>query len=543
MTMTKSRALFFLILITMLYLIGAYAIDLMDNDATQYATIAMQMEDSGNYLEPVWRDWEYLDKPPLLFWLSSWFFSLFGLNHFAYRLPSILINLLGVFSTYKLGTKLYSEKAGLYAAIIYASCFGIFVVNHDVRTDTMLTGFVIFSIWQLHSYLQSRKRSSFVMAFVGIGLAMLTKGPIGLMVPILSFGPYLIYQRNWKDLFRPEWLLSLLIIAVVLLPMVFGLYSQHGIKGIEFYFWTQSFGRLTGENYWIDTTGPLFFTHSFLWSFIPWTIIALIAYFKKWYLFFKKENIEILCLSGITLVFIGMSFSSYKLPHYIYVVFPLFAILAGDYIEKSFKQVKWEGFGKWFFVSQNILNILLWIALVLSFFIIKVNSWVIYIIGWYIFSHYLYSILNKNNYIPRIFTATLITMIGVTFILNTHFYPGLNPYQAGPIVGRDLKSLGIQDNEFVVFKSHRPSLDFYSGMILTRSEDLESFDSILTNNNINYVFTGSNGLEELNRTGLQFETIKSYEDYHISQLNLTFLNPKTRAKVLHTSYLLKLDNE
>ena len=101
----------------------------------------MNMYDSGNYMDVTWRpDYNYLDKPPLLFWLSAFFFSIFGVNHFAYRLPSILINLLGIFSTYKLGKKLYNEQVGLYSAIIYAGNFAIFIINHDVSSSESTSG-------------------------------------------------------------------------------------------------------------------------------------------------------------------------------------------------------------------------------------------------------------------------------------------------------------------------------------------------------------------------------------------------------------------
>lgn len=543
--MTKGRAFFFIFLIVVIYLTGAWKIDLMDNDATQYATIAMQMSESGNYLEPVWRDWEYLDKPPLLFWLSAWFFSIFGSSHFVYRLPTILINLLGIYSTYRLGRNLYNEKTGLYAAIIYASSFGILVVNHDVRTDTMLTGFVVFSLWQIMEYLQKKKPLNFILGFAGIGLSMLTKGPIGLMVPILALGPHLVYQKRWKDIFRPEWLLGLVIIAITLLPMVIGLYNQHGMTGVEFYFWTQSFGRLTGENYWVDNSGPFFFVHSFLWSYIPWTILAVVAYFRKWILFLKpkKAQFEIITLAGITLVFIGMSMSSYKLPHYIYVVFPLVAILTASYIDEVYQSIKWEGFGKALSISQIVFNSLLWIAVIAAYYIFPGASIVSYIVAWFFFSLFFFSLLNSDYQTPKIFLSTLLTIIGVAFILNTQFYPGLNPYQGGPVAGRDIKEKGISASELVVYKSHRPSIDFYSDMITIRSENYESFDSIRRVEQINYVFTGEKGKEELSENNIDFSVVETYDDFHISTLTLPFINPKTRKEAVHTSYLLHLNND
>ena len=544
--LTKTITIVILFVILIVYLIGAFTIDLLDNDATQYFTIAMNMYDSGNFMDVTWRpDYNYLDKPPLLFWLSASFFSIFGMSHFVYRLPSILITLLGIFSTYKLGKKLYNEQVGLFSAIIYAGNFAIFVINHDVRTDTMLAGFVIFSIWQLYEYLQSGKKLNFLLGFIGIGLAFSTKGPLGLLIPILALGPQLIYHRRWKDIFRPEWFLGLVIVFIVLIPMIVSVYQQHGMEGIRFHFWDQSFGRITGNTKWEDTTGPFFFVHSFLWSFLPWTIIALVAYVKKWIgafkAFDKDESFEIITLGGITLVFIAMSMAQYKLPHYTYVVFPLVAILTGSYIDKTFKQIKWEGFGPYLSISQTALNILLWIAVGLSFYIFSEVSILVYILEIVFFAGFLYLIFKKKNQVSRIFSTSLVTIIGVAFVLNLHFYPNLNPFQAGAEVGKDIKEMKISAEDILIYKAHKPATDVYSEMIIPRTLEHHQLDSILNIDRPRYIFTNTEGLEELEQYNIKMVTIKTYSDFHTSTLTLPFLNPATRAEAVHKCYLLEVE--
>lgn len=536
-----------MLFILAIYLIGAVKIELMDMDASQYMTIASNMDKTGNYMMVKWRDdYNYLDKPPLLFWLSSFFFSFLGINHFAYRLPSILINLLGIFSTYKLGKRLYNEQVGLYSAIFYASNFGIFLINHDVRTDTLLTGFVIFSIWQLTAYLQSKKKSNFIWGFIGIGLAMSAKGPLGLIVPALAIGPHLIYQKRWKDIFRPEWLLGLVIVLIVLIPMIVSAYTQHGLYGIKFHFWSQSFGRISGESKWVNTTGPFFFIHSFLWSFIPWTIFASIAYFKKWISAVKSNgksnNEEIITLSGITLVFIAMSIANYKLPHYVYVVFPLVAIITAGYIVKTFKAIKWEGFGKTIYVSQTVLNSLLWVGIILSFFLFKVNSYWIYLITCIAFGFSLYSVLNSHSGLPKIFTSTLVTMLGVAFVLNAHFYPSMNPFQGRVLAGKYLKENNISSEDVLIYPLHvhKPTIDAYSNMLIPRTNQLNIVDSIANSKASLYVFTNDDGLDSLNLLGYDLQKVEVFKDYQISLLSLPFLNPKTRESTLKNLYLLKL---
>ena len=72
--------LFLLILVFIDYIIGMLMIDLMEVDTMQYGSIAWEMLDSGNFLQVQHRQLDYLDKPPLLFWLSSLSFSIFGFS-------------------------------------------------------------------------------------------------------------------------------------------------------------------------------------------------------------------------------------------------------------------------------------------------------------------------------------------------------------------------------------------------------------------------------------------------------------------------------
>jgi len=541
--MTKKITFLLFSCITIIYLISAYFVDLMDNDATQYATIAMQMNDSGSYLEIMWRDVQYLDKPPLLFWLSSFLFSIFGPSHFVYRLPSILISILGIYSTYRLGKKLYNETTGLYASVIFASALGIFIIAHDVRTDTMLTGFVVFSIWQLLEYIDTRKIGNYLLAFFGIGLSMLTKGPIGLMVPILALGSHFIYQRKLKVIFDWRWLPGLLIIAAILTPMTIGLYNQFGETGVIFFFWTQSFGRLTGENVWVDNTDSFFFLHSFLWSFLPWSLLAVAAYVMKFgeaIRFFNKENRpELLTLGGITLVFIGMSSSQYKLPHYIFVVFPLFAVLTADFISKTFEKGKLNSFSKTIIISQLTVNWLLWIVFaVAAIYLFPINSFLVGLVCFSVFVLFLYLFFQKNPLIPKIFSASVITIIGIAFYLSIVFYPTLNNYQAGPVFGKYLLENNLPAEDIVIYRNMRSSIDFYAQKIIPSAEKIGEFDSIFMKKDSLYVFTNKNGLAELNENKFNIKQVKTFKDFHISTLTDKFLNPVTRSKATDTSYLL-----
>ena len=82
-----------LALIVLLYTVGSY-VDVMEVDAAQYASMSQEMLQTGEFLQVHHRYQDYLDKPPLLFWLSSisfWNFQ-FHLQTSALRIHNVSIN-------------------------------------------------------------------------------------------------------------------------------------------------------------------------------------------------------------------------------------------------------------------------------------------------------------------------------------------------------------------------------------------------------------------------------------------------------------------
>ena len=76
------------------------------------------------------------------------------------------------------------------------------MTNNDIRTDTILASCTIVAIWQLFLYLDEQKFIHLVLGSLGVAGAMLTKGPIGIVVPAISIGFYLLVKRDWRNLFN-----------------------------------------------------------------------------------------------------------------------------------------------------------------------------------------------------------------------------------------------------------------------------------------------------------------------------------------------------
>ncbi len=553
--LSKTQSYIFFAAIFAVYIISGF-IDVMDVDAAQYASIAREMLERGDWLHVTNRYKDYLDKPPLLFWLSAISFKLFGISNFAYKLPSLLFAVLGIFSTYKLGKLLYSEKTGMLAALIFASCQAMFLITNDVRTDTILTGAIIFSIWNIAAFNQNGKWTSLLAGFTGIALAMLAKGPIGLMAPAMAFGSHFVLRREWKRIFRWQWIVGLLIIIILLSPMLLGLYQQFdmypekGISGIRFYLWDQSFGRLTGDNPFINSqqkpqqADPFFFIHSFLWAFLPWSLFFIFGFWQKLKTIFLSKfslngNEEAITSGGFTLVFIAMSLSDYKLPHYIFIVFPFAAIISADYLLRIFENAEKKKHQRILGVVQSLTIVLIWLViLALCIYSFPIKN-VFLFAGLIIFlALTFYFIIIKSEPLQKFITASLVTMVGANFILSAHLYTILLSYQSAVSAGRFIESKHVPNEQFVCYNSGGHSLDFYSKRIVPWIQSPENVNERIQNGEV-WVFTNEEGKKIFEKEKISTDSVILYSDYKVSMLSLPFMRPAEREKMLQKKYLLR----
>jgi len=523
----------------------------MEVDAAQYAAMSMEMLKTHHFLKLYDGGMAYLDKPPLLMWLSSLSFYLFGISDFTYRLPSFLATILAVYSTYRLAKQWYNNSIAIWSALILASCQAFFLFNNDVKTDNLLTGMVIFSLWQLSAYIRDKKVINLLMGSVGVAMAMLAKGPIGLIIPAVAIGSHLLLHRNWKGIFDFRWLIAIPVVLLVLSPMLYGLYEQWGSKGITFFFWTQSFGRITGQSEWNNHADPFFFEHTYAWAFLPWTILGLIGLFYGIKELIKSRfrlngNQEGMMIAGFVLMFAALSMSHYKLPHYIFVLFPLLAIFTARWIyetaEKFPKTFKWLG------RIQTGVYLLLGLAIIVLLWFVF-NPIIIWVFVICLFASLVAASISIRgiNAFRKVVLPGAIIMFTINFGLNYGIYPRLMKYQASNEVGEyvsnnpDFKTPFVPINKFYTLNytgSH--SLNFYArrdvnAILLDHLKDsLAKRDLWLYVDESDY--NKLSGFERVFGMGSDH----MYDRFSVQNMSLEFLNPETRSKVIHNTFLVHL---
>lgn len=527
----------------------------MDVDSAQYASLSREMRDTGSFLELQLRGNDYLDKPPLLFWLSSLSFWLFGVAPWSFKLLPLLSAFFAVYATAALGRLLYGPKAGVYAGLLLGTCQAWFLFTLDLRTDTLLSAWVIGATWKLASYQKNRRLPDALWAGLFAGLAMLSKGPLGLMIPLLAMGGSIALEGQWKTLLRPGWYAGLGVAMLCLIPMAWGLYQQFdlqpektvlmptpqgleprtGISGLRFFFWEQSFGRLTGENAWKDTSGPFFFVHNFLWAFMPWALFAVVALgwkvvreFQAW----RSGNpMDGLVLSGLLLPFAALSASNYKLPHYIFPLFPFAALILGQFFSERAKDHARRPL-------EAILTVVSWLvslslAGILLFWVFPGTSAVIVLSALPFVLAAVYALHSKRY--ERWLLATGLSSVGINLVLSLHFYPRLLQYQSGTALSEALVARGIPPEEVAYLSVHAYSFDF--GMrsavpVRPTLDDVQPTDRFLV--------VDESGLRSLREAGYPLGSIVERAHYPATQLSGSFLNPRTRPDVLKPWYAVEL---
>ncbi len=544
-----------------------FSVDVMDVDSAQYASISREMVEGGNYLQVQNNGQDYLDKPPLIFWVTSIFFNLFGYSNWAFKIGSFLFTLLGVYSTFRLGKLLYTARIGRLAAAILFTCQAFFLFNNDVRTDTILTGSVIFAIWQLAAWLNDKRWLWLIGASVGIAFAMLAKGPVGLMVPVLAIASYLVGKGRWGDFVNWQYLIILALVGIMLTPMLYGLYTQFdlqpeksvpmitpqgykyetGVSGVEFYLWTQSFGRITGENSWSNNSGPFFFIHNFLWSFLPWALLFAMAFFSRIAKVVKASVRgdtlpELLTLGGFMLPFIALSMSEFKLPHYIFILYPLAAILLASWWENGV----WRDNIKGFKVAALVTQILIWVASTGALFFMyfrffKGAPLFLPIVAGVLLLAAMFLFFRWKASSDKLIIASIFISLAVNLTMNGWFYPNLLRYQSGSKMARYVERKGIDISNVYEYNFFAYSFNFYGQRTADVLTDELIHEKLQAGEEV-YVVSQDPYQMDL-RKDFKVHTIYTFGSHSVTLLNMKFLNPETRVQTLKQVYLIKILGE
>lgn len=249
--------------------------------------VAHSMLTQGNWILPVDSSGDIAYKPPMFHWLVAACCWVFGsISEFACRLPSaIALVALATMTFSFFAPRSYDGsncRAAMFTALLTLTAFECFRAGTNCRVDMVLTAFMCGAMMSLFRALYSHPWKFYTLAVVCMSCATLTKGPVGIVLPLAVWWIFAILRG--RNFFFISLMAILLLALSALVPALY--YYEAWIQGGERFYqlaMEENFGRMTGTMTYASHIKPWWYNlTSLLLGWLPWTLLILIASVIAW---------------------------------------------------------------------------------------------------------------------------------------------------------------------------------------------------------------------------------------------------------------------
>ena len=365
------------LIFTIVWFVMLGARTLVPTDEGRYAEMAREMLATGDWITTRLNGIKYFEKPPLQIWMTALAFKFFGLGEWQARLWTGLCGFIGILLTGIASARVFGDRTGLVAMLVLASCLFWDAMGHINTLDMGLAGGMTLTLCSMliaqGAAEQAFSRLRWMLAcWVGMALAVLSKGLIGVALPGAVLVIYTLVSRDWAIWKRLHLLPGLLLFAVITVPW-FVLVSVRNPEFPHFFFIHEHFQRFTSKVH--HREGPwYYFVPILVGGLLPWLAVTPQSIWAA-----RHENRglpaaratgaavvgPVSVLAGrpgkghpaaaptfgfqpkkllavwASLIFIFFSISSSKLPSYILPIFPALALLAAGYLRTAPQRAWW----------------------------------------------------------------------------------------------------------------------------------------------------------------------------------------------------------
>ena len=246
-----------------------------------YAQTAKEMCAAGDYLSPQIYGGYWYDKPVFFYWELIAAFSAFGVTDFAARFFPALFAAGGLLLTYAFARRIYDERTAFWSSIILGTGLLYAVLAKLIITDMSLFVFFGGTLGAFFVGYYERRSGYFYIAYACAGLSVLTKGPIGLLLPGLIILVFLALRRDLSALHRMRIPTGLLVFAAVCAPWYVYMYFVHGSDFVNTFLGIHNVLRATVSehekwNVWY------FYLGIYALGMFPWSFALPLALFRAW---------------------------------------------------------------------------------------------------------------------------------------------------------------------------------------------------------------------------------------------------------------------
>ncbi len=343
---------------------GSGRMPLIDRDEPRFAQATREMIDRQEWVIPYFNHQYRFDKPVMTYWLMRGGYALFGQDEFGARWHSIISTLLTALVIFAWGRRRFSDTVGAAGALGFLTCLQIFLHGRSSTADMPMILAVTVSQVALYELLCDDEpqytRRWFWVLYVALGFGFLAKGPIAVLVPLLTalLLRFALWRQPlpWRRL-KLQWGMPLFLIligawGVPALYQTKGLFWQVGMqrhvidRGLEIF---------NGRFY-----SPFFYLVTAFFSLSPWIAFAgggLRAVRQNW----DRRNAFL--AAWLLSPYLVFTFYATQLPHYVMPGFPAFFLLVAQALERPTQDSGWV---KWWWRVALALPVLLATALTIA---------------------------------------------------------------------------------------------------------------------------------------------------------------------------------
>lgn len=462
---------------------------LWDIDEGMHAATSKEMVLSGDWITPQLNGENFYDKPVLFTWLAAISFLVFGFTEFAARLPAAMLGLGCVLATYLFGRWIFSRVIGFLGAVILATTVEFIILSRVVVHDIALVFFVTLALFFFYmGFSRERQRKTYLLLFyVSAGFAVLAKGPIGVLLPSLVIGLFLMVRRKLSFLKAMEIGWGIPVFLAIAAPWYI-LVSLNNKDYAGYFFIQQNLMNFISLSQEVTHPKPVYFyVYILLGGFFPWSLflpLAIIRAIREGLKGVSDSTLFLLVWLGA--IFLFFSGASSKLAPYILPVFPaaslLVAILMCELLEAPT-----QGLRRGFLFSSILLPVLILVGLLYTLLnppthlkynygidLTHVHSLLIFMAAGTTAVCFLFLVKHYRAFFSMVAGIVVCSMV----ISIVYIVPSIDPYRSTKGLARELDMVLPPGGKLVFFDDLRDSALFYTNrraIVLSAPQQLKDF--------------------------------------------------------------------
>lgn len=454
-------------------------ISLWDPDEPGQAIIAREMMQRDDYMRPYLNGEPYLEKPPLYPWLIVIYSKINGaITEATARIPAAASATMLLFTTYYLGMKIGNPLAGLFSAIVLATNYQFLSDARKSIMDMTFTFFIGLTILLNYICIEKNRRWYLALSFVPSALAILAKGPAGLIIAASTTFIYLGVKKRLRRFIVP--FLAGCLIAVALAAIWFLLAGEGYVKESII---RQNIIRYAGVFEYAESAG-YYFKKLFI-NFLPW---SLILPFALYHCFKQKAWLPMMLpVIWFLFAFIFFEFSQAKKATHLLPLYPAIAIICG-----LFLQARWS-----LMVRHPKTNLILRVvAVIFACFplaaitlllitsnpvaeVFKATLIPIYLFSGllFVFAIIFFYLLTRKEQQKAFFMLSLYLIL-IGYFYHTYYLPVMDKnYRSPRLITDELVELQ-EGREICTYGFDSPGIIFYSGRHIKRFTNIDEIKGL-----------------------------------------------------------------